>query len=129
MKGRNHNITIEKGGNRNPNQYRSPFDQPQILQRERRNNDGQNIQPPLHNNYVNEQDEHEIVEFDNEMHLFGEGQSTSFLTQYDYEVSLTCNQFDEDIEENGCLSYSIYRNDEQQRYNLQTKPIGIKQNT
>ena len=129
MEGRNLNRHVREGGNRNQNQYRRLFNQPQILQRERRNNDAQNIKPPLQNNYVDETKEHENIYFDNEIHLVGEYQSTSFLTQYDYEGSLACNQLDEDIEESDSLSYNILQNEEYKRYNLRNKPTGTKQNT
>lgn len=111
MERRNHNRTIHEVENKNPNQFRRDFNRRWIFQRERRNNDPQNIQPPLQNNCVDELDEPKNVESNNEINLVGEDQSVGFLTHYDYEGSLSCNQLDKDMEENISLSYSIYQND------------------
>jgi len=37
----------EPGGNKNPNQFRIPQNDPQIMQRERRNHEDQRIFPPF----------------------------------------------------------------------------------
>jgi hypothetical protein len=41
------NIAFQGVGNRNPNQFRRPNDAPQIMQRERRNDDDQRVVNPL----------------------------------------------------------------------------------
>jgi len=56
------------------------------LQRDKRNNDDQIIQPPLQNNYVNE--EIEEVEENSKIHMIGEEFVVSHLTQVEYEDSL-----------------------------------------
>lgn len=70
MEGKNIACPTREGGNRNPNQYRRPFNPQQILQRDRRNND-QRIYPPLQNYFSDElqqDDEH----MDNEIHFMEE---------------------------------------------------------
>ena len=52
MEGRNPNMPTKEGENINPNQFRRPCNPSQILQRERRNKDDQNIQPPFQNNFI-----------------------------------------------------------------------------
>ena len=49
------NIPTQEMPNRNPNQFDHPFN-PQYMQRDRRENEYQKIQPPLQNNLVNEID-------------------------------------------------------------------------
>jgi hypothetical protein len=48
------NKHVQEGGNRNPNQFRRPQNAPQVMQRERRNQDDQRILPPFQNNAVEE---------------------------------------------------------------------------
>lgn len=45
MDGRNVNKYVEDGGNRNPNQFRRPFNPQQILQRDRNNNEDKKCIP------------------------------------------------------------------------------------
>jgi hypothetical protein len=71
----------------NTNQYRIPYN-PQIMQRDKKNNDDQKIQTPLQNNYIEENQEAEEVDEDLDIHLFGDEISLSHLTQNEYEDSL-----------------------------------------
>jgi len=76
-----------EGGNRNPNYY-GRNNVPQILQRDRKNNEDQKIQPPFQNNFVNEQDEAEDPDENLENNVFKEENDISFLTFDEYEYSL-----------------------------------------
>ena len=49
---RNKNRPPQEDGFRNKNQFRIPNNPPQILKREKGNNDPENIQTPLQDNYV-----------------------------------------------------------------------------
>lgn len=55
MEGKNVTRPFQEEGNRNPNQYRRPFQPQQILQRDRRQNEDQRVQPPLVNNFVDDE--------------------------------------------------------------------------
>jgi hypothetical protein len=50
------NITFQRDGNKNPNQFRTPNDVSQIMQRERRNADDQRVVPTFENNQIEEMD-------------------------------------------------------------------------
>ena len=71
-------------GNRNTNQYIRPYN-PQIMQRDKKNNDDQKIQTPLQNNYIEENQEAEEVDEYLYIHLFGDDISLNHLTQNEYE--------------------------------------------
>jgi hypothetical protein len=75
---------------RNPNQFRRPFN-PQILRRERRNEE-QPIQPPIinnnDNNLIEDMVDEEYVDFQEEIHLLQDDNDAIHLTQNDYENSL-----------------------------------------
>jgi hypothetical protein len=56
------NKHIQEGGNRNPNQFKRPQNDPRVMQRERRNQEDQRILPPFQNNVVEETDESDDIE-------------------------------------------------------------------
>jgi hypothetical protein len=68
-----------------PNQYRRPYN-PQIMQRDKKNNDDQKIQTPLQNNYIEENQEVEDADEDLDIHLFGDEISLSHLTQMNMKI-------------------------------------------
>jgi hypothetical protein len=97
--------------NRNPNQFRRPFNPPQVLQRERRNED-QPIQAPIKNeNLVDNLVEEEFEDIDEEMNMMEGDLSDMHVTQDEYEKSLSFNSyFNEDDNNNQTdTSSSQYR--------------------
>jgi hypothetical protein len=58
-----------EGGYRNPNQFRRPNNVPQILPRERKNQDDQKVLPPFQNNAVDEEEDNDGTEEDPAVHL------------------------------------------------------------
>jgi hypothetical protein len=99
----------------NRGNFRRPNNAPQILPREQRNRDrnDQNIQTPLQNNLVTD-DEGEDEGFDPEIHCLGDTSSFPHLTQSAYEESLMDNQLNE-------LSKGDKANNSPNRYNLRSK--------
>ena len=61
MEGKKVNKPTQEDGNRNPIQFRRPFNPPQILQRERRNNEDQKVQPLFQNNLFDGGEEQEMM--------------------------------------------------------------------
>ena len=53
MENRNQNKHVQVNDNKNPNQFRRPFN-PRFFPRDRRNNEDQKIQPPLQNNLIHD---------------------------------------------------------------------------
>jgi hypothetical protein len=106
-------------GNQNTNQYRRPYN-PQIMQRDKKNNDDQKIQTPLQNNYIEENQEAEDVDEDLDIHLFGDEISLSHLTQNEYEDSLNSQA--------GGSPDNMLCNTDQQGYNLRSKSAPAKSN-
>ena len=96
MEGENVVRPVQEGGNRPPNQYRRPFQPQKILQRERRNNDDQRIQPPLQNNFADDMEQIDELE-DNEIHLVEKHIHPTHLTISDYEDALEIDQVFEDV--------------------------------
>jgi hypothetical protein len=58
------------------------------MQRDKKNNDDQNMQTPLHNNYIEDNQEYEDVDEYLDIHLFKDDISISNLTHNEYEYSL-----------------------------------------
>ena len=58
------NIPTKEGGYRNPNQFRRPSNVPQILPRERKNQDDQKVLPHFQNNVVDEEEDEDDTEED-----------------------------------------------------------------
>ena len=46
---------VQKGMKINPNQFRRPFQPQQILQRDQRENEDKRVEPPLMNNFVDDE--------------------------------------------------------------------------
>jgi hypothetical protein len=79
--------------NINQNQFRRPFNPPQVLQRERRNED-QPIQAPIKNeNMVDNFGEDEIEDIDEEINMMEGDISDVYVTQDEYEKSLSFNSY------------------------------------
>jgi hypothetical protein len=76
-------------GQRNPNQFRRPFN-PQMFRRDRRNEE-QPLRPPVknnnENNVVDDLGGEEGTNFQEELHLIQDSQEAIHLTQCDYERS------------------------------------------
>jgi hypothetical protein len=113
-KGRDHNAFIP----RNPNPYRRNNEKHQILQRNRNDNEDQNIKAPIQN-IVMEEDQPE--EHD-EIHFLGDKSDASFLTLTAYEEALISEQANPDSNDG-----SIFHVDDQNRYNLRSKQNNSKQ--
>jgi hypothetical protein len=97
--------------NRNQNQFRRPFNPPQVLQRERRNDD-QPIQAPIKNeNLVDNFGEDEIEDIDEEMNMMEGDLSDVYVTQDEYEKSLSFNSYFNEDDNNNQInpSSSQYR--------------------
>jgi hypothetical protein len=56
------NRPAQEGGYRNPNQFKRPNNVPQILPRERKNQDDQKVLPPFQNNAVDEEEDEDDTE-------------------------------------------------------------------
>jgi len=83
------------------------------LQRDRKNNEDQKIQPPFQNNFVNEQDEAEDPDENLENNVFKEENDISFLTFDEYEYSLMAQN----------ESYDQRNFINQQGYNLRNRQV------
>jgi hypothetical protein len=59
----------QEGGYRNSNQFRRPNNVPQIMQREKRNQEDQRVFPPFQNNAVEEVEEINNTKEDSTVHL------------------------------------------------------------
>jgi len=69
---------------------------PQVLQRDRSNNEDQRVQAPFQNNLFYEQNEAKEVEgVELEIHCAIDKPASPHLTQSEYEEYLMCNQIDE----------------------------------
>jgi len=71
----------QEGGYINPNQFRRPNNVPQILPRERKNQEDQKVLPPFQNNAVEEVEEEDDTEDDPAVHLNDSESSPTHLTQ------------------------------------------------
>jgi hypothetical protein len=91
MEQRQPNRPTQEGGYMNPNQFRRPNNVPQILPRERKNQDDQKVLPPFQNNTIDEDD----TEEDLAVHLNDSESSPLHVTQQEYEDALIANQFEE----------------------------------
>ena len=112
----------------NPNQFRRPFVQ-RFIPRERRNNDvqrekkenkDQRIQPLFQNNLLNEEGEVEDIEYEDL------DQNINHLEDELYEIYLTKDQYQnfELLEDFYSSSDDIYQTDPKKSYNLRS---GVKQ--
>ena len=97
------NRTFQGADNRNQNQFRRPNDAPQVMQRERRNDDDQRVVPPFQNNQIEKIDaDNDVV--DDIVVIFNEiDYYTSHLTQQEYEVAQLSNQFNDQIGDEGVI--------------------------
>jgi hypothetical protein len=89
------NRPAQEGGYRNPNQFRRPNNIPQILPRERKNQDDQKVLPPLQNNAVDEEEDNDGTKEDSAVHLTDSESVPLHVTQQEYEDTLIANQFEE----------------------------------
>jgi hypothetical protein len=105
----------QEGGYRNQNQYRRPNNAPQILPRERKNQDDQKVLPPFQNNAVDEQEDEDDTEYDSVVHLNDSEASPMHVTQQDYEDALIFNQFEE-----GDVDEIIQKEPKRKKYNLRS---------
>jgi ribonuclease HI len=103
---------------RNPNAlpYRRNNPQTQILQRGRNPNEDQRIRVPLQNVVMDEEQVEEQEEVEGDIHCVGDETGTSYLTQQDYEQSLTTEEAEGDLFGDG-----IFTAEDKNRYNLRSK--------
>jgi hypothetical protein len=106
----------QEGGYKNPNQFRRPNNVPQILLRERKNQEDQKVFPPFQNNVVEVVEEEDDIEYDPAVHLNDSKSSPTHLTQYDYEEALILNQFEE-----GDANDVIQKEPKRNKYDLRSK--------
>jgi uncharacterized small protein (DUF1192 family) len=69
MEEKHPNRPAQEGGYRNPNQFMRPNNVPQILPRERNNQDDQKVLPPFQNNAVDEEEDNDGTKEDSAVHL------------------------------------------------------------
>jgi hypothetical protein len=81
MEQRQPNRPAQEGSYRNPNQFRRPNNVPQILPRERKNQDDQKVLPPFQNNAVDEEVDEDDTEEDPAVHLNDSESSPLHVTQ------------------------------------------------
>jgi hypothetical protein len=105
----------QEGGYINQNQFRRPNNVPQILPRERKNQDDQKVFPPFQNNVVDEQEDEDDTEDDSAVHLNDSEASPMHVTQQDYEDALILNQFEE-----GDADEIIQKEPKRKKYNLRS---------
>jgi hypothetical protein len=114
----------QEGGYKNSNQFRRPNNVPQIMQRERRNQEDQRVLPPFQNNAVEEVEEIDDTEEDSTIHLHDTELPPTHVTQQEYEDALILNQFEEeDVEE---ISQSEPK---RKKYDLRSRASGSKVDT
>jgi len=117
-------IPTHEGGYRNSNQFRRPNNVPQIMQRERRNQEDQRVFSPFQNNVVEEVEEIDDTEEDSTVHLHDTELPPTRVTQQEYEYALILNQFEEeDVEE---ISQSEPK---RKKYDLRSRASGSKVDT
>jgi hypothetical protein len=75
------NRPAQEGGYKNPNQFRRPNNVPQILPRERKNQDDQKVLPPFQNDAVDEEEDNDGTEEDPAVHLNDSESSPLHVTQ------------------------------------------------
>jgi hypothetical protein len=109
------NRPAQEGGYRNPNQFRRPNNVPQILPRERKNQDDQKVLPPFQNNAVDDEEDNDGVEEDSAVHLNDSESSPLHVTQQEYEDTLITNQFEE-----GDGEEIVQHEPTRKRYNLRS---------
>jgi hypothetical protein len=109
------NRPVPEGGYRNPNQFRRPNNVPQILPRERKNQDDQKVLPPFQNNAVDEEEDEDDTEEDPAVHLNDSESSPLHVTQQDYEDALIANQFEE-----GDGDEIVQQEPKRKKYNLRS---------
>jgi hypothetical protein len=105
----------QEGGYRNQNQFRRPNNAPQILPRERKNQDDQKVLPPFQNNAVDEEEDEDDTEDDPAVHLNDSESSPMHVTQQDYEDALISNQFEE-----GDADEIVQKEPKRKKYNLRS---------
>jgi hypothetical protein len=105
----------QEGGYRNQNQFRKPNNAPQILPRERKNQEDQNVLPPFQNNAVDEEEYEDDTEDDPAVHLNDSETSPIHVTQQDYEDTLVSNQFEE-----GDTDETVQKEPKRKKYNLRS---------
>jgi ribonuclease HI len=107
------------------NQFRRKNNPPQVLQRDRRNNEDQRVQAPFQNNLFDEENEEKEVEgVEPEIHCVTDKPASPHLTQSEYEEYLMCNQIDELAQED-----QVYQTEGQKKYNLRSKQNVEKKTT
>jgi hypothetical protein len=105
----------QEGGYRNQNQFRRPNNAPQILPRERKNQEDQKVLPPFQNNAVDEEEDEDDTEDDPAVHLNDSESSPMHVTQHDYEDALILNQFEE-----GDVDEVVQKEPKRKKYNLRS---------
>jgi len=96
----------------NRGNFRRPNNTPQIIQRDQRNRDDQNIQTPLQNNLVIDEGEEEDAY--PEIHCLGDTSSFPHLTRFVYEESLMDNRLNE-------MTKGDMTSSQPNRYNLKSR--------
>ena len=115
----------QEGVNRNIVQYRKQYSPPQILQRERKGNDDQRIQPPL-NNYSQEVIK-EDEEMEHEINLIGRSLQSAFLNRDEYEQQVAINQISyQDYEMVDQLDQNHQNGQQRKGYDLRSNFIPAK---
>ena len=100
MENRNQNKLVSKNDNKNPNQFRRPFN-PRFFPRDRKNNEDHKIQPPFQNKLIcddesYEIDEIEVEDLDTDIDQLDDVPSSQFLTtpEYHYEKMVDYHERD-----------------------------------
>jgi ribonuclease HI len=114
----------QEGGYRNQNQFRRPNNAPQILPRERKNQEDQKVLPPFQNNAVDEEEDEDDTEDDPAVHLNDSETSPMHVTQQDYEDTLISNQFEE-----GDADEIVQKEPKRKKYNLRSNSNAPKVDT
>jgi hypothetical protein len=114
----------QEGGYRNQNQFGRPNNAPQILPRERKNQEDQKVLPPFHNNAVDEEEDEYDTEDDSVIHLNDSETSPMHVTQQDYKDTLISNQFEE-----GDVDETVQKEPKRKKYNLRDNSNAPKEDT
>ena len=92
MKGRGTYDSVGRNPNQNPNNFRRNNQPTQIPQREKNSTEDQRIKVPLQNVVMDEDDGEDQEGGEGNIHCVGEETGKYYLTQHDYEESLTTEQ-------------------------------------
>ena len=127
MKNRNQNKHIQDSENKNPNQFRRPFN-PRFLRRDRKNNEDQKIHPPFQNNLIQDDESYEIDEVEVEdmepdIDQLDDVSSSHFLTRSDYHYAKMVDYHETYNFEKGSYMPEIYQEMQHTSYGLRS---GIK---